>query len=182
MKLFCNIHNNTFTGVPKSNMEMFEVHVNNPDFIQLPDYFDPTKHNYDVVKKTVVDLQILTKANIKAIELQSSKDVKLQLALDVSNANNELPVTYKTVQYQADSNSMSALVSKISAVQAGWVVPKTFKWKALDNSLVSFTSQDIKSLYLAIELRNQTNWSKYQTLKTKIKAAKTLTVLNKIKV
>jgi len=148
--------------------------IKDPNFVEIPDTFDPNFDTFDLVTSTV--------NTDKALVLQTAKLNKLQLALDVLNTNNESPVTYKNVQYQAGSNSVNALAAKISAIQAGWVVPTKFKWKALDNSLVLFTAQDIKSLYLAIELRNQTNWTKYQTLKTKIEAAKTITALKKIKV
>jgi len=152
------------------------------NFAQLPDTFDPSKQVYDPVTDTVSDIAMPTKAEIDKLMFESNKGAKLALAFDAYQTANDAPVTYKRVVYQADAASMDALATKVNAIAAGWVVPKSFQWKALDNTLHNFKAADIKSLYLSIETRNQTNWSHYQSLKTSINKCKTQKELDAIKV
>jgi len=146
--------------------------MKDPNFVKIPDTFDPTFDTFDPTTNMVT--------TDNALVLQAAKDNKLILAYDSHQAANAAPVTYKRIQYQADQASMDALAAKVNAIAAGWVVPKSFQWKALDNTLHVFKAADIKSLYLAIETRNQTNWNKYQKTKTAINACTTQAELDAV--
>ena len=143
--------------------------------------FDGT--TYKIFDKTTNKFRLLTtieNKNIDALvkskvfaELQTAKISELETKY---NNANELDISYLNTTFQADKASQDLIVSVLSAGS----VPTGFFWLDKANNQVSMTYAQLQGLSGAILTRNQTNFIKFQTLKAKVKLAKTQADLDKI--
>lgn len=82
-------------------------------------------------------------------------------------------IEFKDSMFQADPASQSLLTSSIVLFTATGSVPEGFKWKASDNSLHSFTLQDLIMLGGAIATRLNATAGKSWGLKDRVDKATT---------
>ena len=82
---------------------------------------------------------------------------------------NKLDIAYLNTTFQADTKSQDLIVKVLSAGS----VPAGFFWLGKANNQVAMTFTQLQGLSGAILTRNQTNFIKFQGLKSKVALAKT---------
>ena len=133
----------------------------------------------DPIVENHTGLVEITKAEFDAMiaptfsELQTAKVNELGIAY---NDANELDIAYLNTTFQADKSSQDLIVSVLSAGS----VPTGFFWLDKANNQVPMTYAQLQGLSGAILTRNQTNFIKFQGLKTQANAATTQAGLDKI--
>jgi len=133
----------------------------------------------DPIVENHTGLVEITKAEFDAMiaptfsELQTAKVNELGIA---DNDANELDIAYLNTTFQADKSSQDLIVSVLSAGS----VPTGFFWLDKANNQVPMTYAQLQGLSGAILTRNQTNFIKFQGLKTQANAATTQAALDKI--
>ena len=128
-------------------------------------------HNTTLTNITLADYKALIAPTFS--ELQTAK---LQDSESSYNKANELDITYMNTTFQADKNSQDLIVKVLSAGS----VPTGFFWIDKANKHVAMTYAQLQGLSGAILTRNQTNFIKFQGLKSKVALAKTQTELDAI--
>ena len=128
-------------------------------------------HNTTLTKITKADYEAIIAPTFT--ELKTTKLSVLEIAY--INAN-ELDISYMNTTFQADTKSQDLIVKVLSAGS----VPSGFFWIDKANNQVTMTYAELQGLSGAILTRNQTNFIKFQGLKSQVKLAKTQADLDKI--
>ncbi|EON13166.1 DUF4376 domain-containing protein [Pandoraea sp. SD6-2] len=103
----------------------------------------------------------------------------------------QMDVSYTTTAgatktYQADCSgstgldSQSVLLKAVTGYGVVGAVPSGFTWKSADNTLVSFTLDDLKGLYAAMLAQGSAAFTKRAALKEEIAAATTIEAVQAI--
>ena len=121
-------------------------------------------HNTNLTKITASQYNALIAPTFA--ELQTAKLQDLETSY---NKANELDIAYMATTFQADKNSQDLVVKVLSAGSA----PSGFFWLDKANNQVAMTYVQLQGLSGAILTRNQTNFIKFQGLKSQVKLAKT---------
>ena len=120
------------------------------------------------------DTNIMSIKDFRTFEqLQAVKLRELESAYN--NANQE-DIEYLDTTFQADKYSQNLIVSVLSAGS----VPDEFFWLDTTNNQVTMTYGDLQGLSLAILARSQTNFVKYQDLKSQVNTAATIDELGSV--
>jgi hypothetical protein len=153
----------------------------------VPSYYDIT--NIPTPNTEVSDIQWQTALNINANyydgvsfslkdfrtfeEIQTAKIIDLET--DYSDANDQ-DIDYMNTTFQADKKSQDLIVSVLSAGS----VPDGFFWLDKSNTHVTMTFADLQGLSFTILIRSQSNFVKYQNLKSDIISASSTSDLDAI--
>lgn len=112
-----------------------------------------------------------------AFSLEELKGFKIsELYSSYAKANRE-DIEFKSKLFAAKESDRALLAQVLSV----GFVPDDFYWRSKDNTNVPMTYEDIQQLGGLLLSRGQANFDKLQTLKAKVKAAKSKSALTKIK-
>ena len=103
------------------------------------------------------------------LDISLAHTAKLSKLETAYNKANQLDIAYINTTFQADKASQDLIVSVLSAGS----VPDGFFWLDKSNNQVAMDYAQLQGLSGAILTRNQTNFIKFQELKSKVKLAKT---------
>ena len=102
--------------------------------------------------------------------LDNVKQSKLRELKESYAEANYQDIAYMDTTFQADTDSQNLIVSVLSAGSA----PSDFFWLDVTNNKVALTYEELQGLSGTILARNQTNFIKYQGLKSVVKQTETL--------
>lgn len=85
-----------------------------------------------------------------------------------------------TASFQADSDSQTLIMQASQGYAFVGITPPGFSWKAADNSMVPFTLDDLKGLYLANLSRGWAYFQKRDMLKASIDAAQDIAAIKQL--
>ena len=125
---------------------------------------EPSNRHYQEVQEWLKTNTAEPEFTLAELQIQKVQEIKTQYEL-----NNELDIAYLNTTFQADKASQDLIVSVLSAGS----VPTGFFWLDKANNQVAMTYAELQGLSGAILTRNQTNFIKFQGLKSQVKLAKT---------
>ncbi|MBZ7981949.1 DUF4376 domain-containing protein [Campylobacter sp. RM12640] len=105
--------------------------------------------------------------------LEDSKNAKLNELESLKSSAENADILYKDKLYQADSKAKELLTQSLVIFSSVGAVPDNFAWKSSDNSLNTFSLDDLKNLSLLIAQRTQEITAKYWAYKEQIRNATT---------
>lgn len=152
-----------------------EIHSNIPEpKIEMSDedWQVAINNNYNYVDVTTKTLSY--KDFRKLVELRTAKIQ--EIVAEYSKANGE-DIKFKDKLFTAKESDRNLLAQVLSVGS----VPKGFYWRAKDNTNVPMSYINVQQLGGLLLSRGQKNFDKLQTLKAKVKAAKSKSALEKIK-
>ncbi|CFB63204.1 hypothetical protein PAP18089_05123 [Pandoraea apista] len=135
---------------------------------------------------TVVNGVLVAPAAATSEELLAQAKVLQCAAIDASYVlASTSSVTFKTSAgvsqtYQADSDSQLILMQAVQGYSLAGSVPTGFFWKAEDNTLVSFSLQDLEGLYTAMLANGWAAFQKRAELKKAIASATSIDAVQAI--
>lgn len=129
---------------------------------------DTKEENADVRQYLITDVVEEYKPTLH--ELKVDKITSLSMAYTKANNKN---IKFKYKVFEPNTEILSQILSVGS-------VPDNFAWKTVDNTFVPITYEDIQLIGKLLLKRGQENFIKLQTLKAKVKAARSKNGVAKI--
>jgi hypothetical protein len=129
-------------------------------------------HKWDPQTRTWQDLR----------DLNEKKRDKLFEFKKLAEKENEEPITYNSVAFQANAASKALILEAAQEAATAKIENETFsvKWFLLDNSFITLNATQILRLHKAVRQRTQTLKEKLENKRAAILAAQDETELNSI--